>query len=83
MFLQASKENLERSMQVWNQFALASGLYINWRKSRFISGTESDLECLGWRGSVITRGSIYRHLNYPLGVDVANVQLIVLYYWPD
>ena len=76
MFLQASKENLERSMQVWDQFALASGLYINWRKSRLISCTESDLECLGWRGSVITRGSIYRHLGYPMDVDVSHVQLI-------
>ena len=25
---------------------------------------------------MITRGPIYRHLGYPLGVDVANVQLI-------
>ena len=48
MFLQASKENLEWSMQVWDQFPLASGLYINWRKSRLISCMESELECLGW-----------------------------------
>ena len=59
MFLQASKEYLERSMLVWDEFALASGLHINWRKSRLISCIESDLECLGWRESVITRGSIY------------------------
>ena len=25
---------------------------------------------------VISQGSIYRHLGYPLGVDVVNVQLI-------
>ena len=50
IFLQASKENLERRMQVWDQFVLASGLYINWRKSRLISCTESDLECLGCEG---------------------------------
>ena len=55
MFLHASKQNLERSIQVWDQFALASRLHINWRKSHLISCTESDLECLGWRGSVITR----------------------------
>ena len=47
MFLQASKENHERSMQVWDQFALASGLHINWRKSRLIYCMESDFECLG------------------------------------
>ena len=47
MFLQASKENLERSMQVWDQFALTSGLHINLNKSRLISCMESDLECVG------------------------------------
>ena len=47
MFLQASRENLEKGMLVWNQFALASGLHINWRKSSLISCTERDLECLG------------------------------------
>ena len=34
------------------------------------------MECLGWRGLVITRGSIYQHLGYPLGIEVTNVQLI-------
>ena len=76
MFLQASKSNLEKSMHVWDQFALASGLHINWRKSRLISCTESDLQSLGWQGSVIHRGSIFRHLGYPLGVDVTNAQLL-------
>ena len=47
MFLQASRENLEKGMLVWNQFALASGLNINWRKSSLISCTERNLECLG------------------------------------
>ena len=76
VFLQASKENLERSTQVWDKFVLASGLDINWRKSHLISCTESDLECLGWQGSMITWGSIYQHLGYPLGANVANVQMI-------
>mgnify|MGYP006889225294 CR=1 FL=1 len=33
MFLQASRENLEKRMLIWNQFALASRLHINCRKS--------------------------------------------------
>ena len=37
---------------------------------------ESDLESLGWGGSMITGVSNYQHLGYPLDVDVANVQLI-------
>ena len=51
MFLQASKRNIERSMQVWDQFALDLGLHINWRKSRLICYMQSDL---GWQGLVIT-----------------------------
>ena len=63
-------------MLVWNQFALASGLYINWRKSSLISCTERDLECLGWQGFVVKKGSIFRDLEYPLGMNVTNGQLI-------
>ena len=57
MFLQASRENLEKGMLVWNQFALASGLYINWRKSSLISCTKRDLECLGSQGSMVSNNS--------------------------
>ena len=62
MFLHASREKLEKGMLVWNQFALPSRLHINWRKSSLISCTERDLECLGWQGSVVKKGSIFRHL---------------------
>ena len=72
MFLQASKGNLDKSMHVWDQFALASGLHINWRKSHLISCTESDLQNLGWQGSFIYIGPIFHHLRYPLGLDVIN-----------
>ena len=34
------------------------------------------LECLGWQGSVVKKGSIFRHLGYPLGMNVTNGQLI-------
>ena len=76
MFLQASRENLEKGMLVWNQFALAFGLHINWRKSNLISCTERDLEFLRWQGSVVKKDSIFRHLGYPLGMNVTNGQLI-------
>ena len=48
MFLRASRENLEKGMLLWNQFALAFRIHINWRKSSLISCTERDLKCLGW-----------------------------------
>ena len=73
MFLQASRENLEKGMLVWNRFALASGLHINWRKSSLISCTERDLECLRCQGSVVKKGSIFRHLGYPVGMNVTKL----------
>ena len=76
MFLQASRENLEKGMLVWNRFALASGLHINWKKSSLISCTKRDLQCLGCQGSVVKKGSILQHLGYPLGMNVTNGQLI-------
>ena len=75
MFLQASRENLEKGMLVWNRFPLSSGLHINWRKSSLISCTKRDLECLGWQGCMV-KGSIFRHLGYSLGMNVTNGQLI-------
>ena len=76
MFLQAPRENLEKGILVWNQFALAFRLHINWRKSILISCAERDLECLGWQGSVVKKGSIFRHLGYPVGMNITNGQLI-------
>ena len=58
MFLQASRENLEKGMLVWNRFALAFRLHISWRKSSLISCTERDLECLGWEGSVVVEKTV-------------------------
>ena len=40
MFLQASCENLQKGMHVWDQFATAFGLCINWRKIHPISCIE-------------------------------------------
>ena len=66
-----SCENLEKGMLVRNQFALASELHLNWRKSSIVSCTESDLECLGWQGFVVMKDYI-RYLGYPLGMNVMN-----------
>ena len=56
MFLQASKNKILKSVC---KFGINFSWLINWRKFCLISCIESDLECLGWRESVITRGSIY------------------------
>ena len=68
MFLPALCENLEKGKLVRSQFPLASRLHIYWRKSSLISCTGRDLECLGWHGSMVRKGSFFRHLGYPLGM---------------
>ncbi|MCO5562139.1 hypothetical protein L7F22_015765 [Adiantum nelumboides] len=76
MFLNANNANIGRAMEAWSLFALASGLHINTQKSALLNCTEIDLQGLGWQGLVVPRGTIVRHLGYPIGVDVTNKQLL-------
>ncbi|MCO5597147.1 hypothetical protein L7F22_051222 [Adiantum nelumboides] len=76
MFLNANNANIGRAMEAWSLFALASGLHINTQKSALLSCTEIYLKGLGWQGLVVPRGTIVRHLGYPIGVDVTNKQLL-------
>lgn len=69
MFLRADKDNVDRSMDLWNLFACASGLHINIAKSSLVACTEADLEALGWQGRVVQRGEITCHLGYLVGMD--------------
>ena len=74
LFLKAEPDNIAKAMEVWNVFALASGLHINMRKSMLIRCTESDLVDLGWCGQILDRGNVCRHLGYPIGVDISTSQ---------
>ena len=74
--LWASCENVENWMLVWNQCALAFTLHINWRKFSLISCTKRDLQCLGWHGFVVRKGSIFQYLRYLLVMNATNGQLI-------
>ncbi|MCO5601460.1 hypothetical protein L7F22_055583 [Adiantum nelumboides] len=77
MFLKASKVNIDRAMAAWILFIKAPGLHINPHKSALLSCTESNLLAFGWQGRrVVPRGTIVRHLGYPIGVDVSNKQLL-------
>ena len=50
--------------------------HINRRKSPLISCIETNLQSLGWLGSMLYRGINFHHLGYPSGVDVVNSQII-------
>ncbi|MCO5603299.1 hypothetical protein L7F22_057448 [Adiantum nelumboides] len=76
IFLKASKVNIGRAMAARSLFAKAFGLHINPHKSALLSCTESNLLAFGWQGCVVPRGTIVRHLAYPIGVDVSNKQLL-------
>ena len=56
-------------------FSLASGLKINMHKSVLISCIEQNILELGWSGKIVNRGEIFRHLGYPIGVEVSHVKL--------
>ena len=74
LFLKATPDNIAKAMEVWNVFALASGLHINMQKSMLIRCTESDLVDLGWGGQILDPGNVCRHLGYPIGVDISSSQ---------
>jgi hypothetical protein len=74
LFLKAQPSNIAKAMDVWNVFALASGLHINMQKSLLIRCTEQHLVDLGWCGRILDQGKICRHLGYPIGVDISPSQ---------
>ena len=76
MFLAPIRENICKTIDVWELFSNASGLRINMHKFVLISCTEQDVLGLGWSGRIVHRGMICRHLGYPIGVDVSHVKLI-------
>ena len=76
MFLAPIRENICKTIDVWELFSNASRLRINMHKFVFISCTEQDVLGLGWSGRIVHRGMICRHLGYPIGVDVSHVKLI-------
>ena len=76
MFLGATCNNVTKATKVWELFSLASGLKINMHKSVLISCTEQNIMELGWSGKIVNRGEIFRHLGYPIGVEVSHVKLV-------
>ena len=47
---------------------------INMWKSMLIRCTESDLVDVGWCGQILDEGNMYRHLDFPIDVDISPSQ---------
>ena len=73
-FLNRVPNNIDKAMEAWNVFALASELHIKMRKLMLIKCTQSDLVDLGWCGQILDEGNVCRHLGYPIGVDISPSQ---------
>ena len=66
MFFGAKSNNIAKAMQVWDKFAIASGLKINKR----------NLDALQWPGAIVLRDVIFCHLGYPIEVHVTPMKLL-------
>lgn len=76
LFLKANNLNLANCLKILDLFSTAAGLNLNVQKSALIDISAEDFEHLIWNGKRIPTGHVFRHLGYPIGVDVTNKQLI-------
>lgn len=71
LFLQASNLNIQKCMSYIALFSLAAGLNLNLHKSQLIDINAENFHHLVWAGKRIQQGQIFRHLDYPVGVNVS------------
>ncbi|KAH7292761.1 hypothetical protein KP509_29G084000 [Ceratopteris richardii] len=71
LFAKACEENLQNMLASLNPFSEASALNINMGKSTLINISVRHFYFPSWQGRKIECGSIFRHLGYPLGLNVS------------
>ena len=76
MMLRATNQNIETCLTLMNVFSDASDLQLNIEKSTLIDVSACNFDALIWPGKRVHRGTVFRYLGYPLGVDVTNKQLL-------
>lgn len=76
MFLKATDLNIQRCMGKLSLFSLAVGLNLNIDKSTLIDLSATRFDSLIWQGKRLSTGHVFRHLGYPIGVNVSNKMLI-------
>ncbi|KAH7440824.1 hypothetical protein KP509_03G012500 [Ceratopteris richardii] len=72
IFAKADKENVDNIIDTLVPFSEASGLYINRKKSALVDISAQDFQNIQWEGTKIEKGTVFRHLGYPLGINVSN-----------
>lgn len=75
LFVQASNRNINKCMQYIALFSLAAGMNLNLHKSHLIDINAENFNALIWAGKRMHQGQVFRHLGYPIGVNVTNQQL--------
>ncbi|KAH7433492.1 hypothetical protein KP509_07G071800 [Ceratopteris richardii] len=70
IFAKADMENVQNIMDSLVPFSQASGLRINKEKLVILNIFASLFRSLNWEGPKIEKGNIFRHLGYPLGIQV-------------
>ena len=76
MFLNASNDNISTCLTLMGLYSDASELKLNIEKSTLIDVSSSAFDDLVWPGKRVYKGTVFRYLGYPLGVEVTNKQLI-------
>ncbi|KAH7428784.1 hypothetical protein KP509_09G017200 [Ceratopteris richardii] len=71
IFAKASEENIQHILVSLTPFSEASALNINMGKSTLINISTHHFHFPSWQGRKIERGVLFRHLGYPLGMNVS------------
>ncbi|KAH7331565.1 hypothetical protein KP509_20G040600 [Ceratopteris richardii] len=71
IFAKAGQENIQNVVSCLKSFSTASALHINMRKSALIDIFAQHFHSCNWKGPKIKKGTVFRHLKYPLGVNVS------------
>ena len=76
MFLKASNVNISARLTRLALYGDASDLTLNLTKSTLIDVSATNFDALQWPGKRVQKGSIFRYLGYPLGVQISNKDAI-------
>ncbi|KAH7366062.1 hypothetical protein KP509_18G061600 [Ceratopteris richardii] len=72
IFAKADKKNVDNIIDTLAPFSEASALYINRKKSALVNISAQDFHNIHWEGTKIEKGTVFRHLGYPLDINVSN-----------
>ncbi|KAH7352139.1 hypothetical protein KP509_19G031700 [Ceratopteris richardii] len=71
VFAKVDEENVQNIVTCLKPFSIASALHINMRKSALIDISAQHFHSFKWEGPKIDKGNVFRHLGYPLGLNVS------------